>query len=51
MADRQISVGELRLHTKIPGDVWIVVDQVVWDIGDFASAHPGGAESQISLSR
>jgi cytochrome b involved in lipid metabolism len=48
MAERKVSVAELRLHTKAP---WIVVDHIVWDLGDFVQTHPGGAESQISQSQ
>jgi cytochrome b involved in lipid metabolism len=48
MAERKVSVAELRLHTKAP---WLVVDHIVWDLGDFVQTHPGGAESQISQSQ
>jgi L-lactate dehydrogenase (cytochrome) len=47
MEDRQIALSELRVHTKLPQDVWIVVDCIVWDITEFAPSHPGGASSKI----
>ena len=44
MAARQISVKEIASHNKAT-DTWIVVDNKVYDITEFAPEHPGGAES------
>jgi L-lactate dehydrogenase (cytochrome) len=39
-----VSVDELSKHSTAE-DIWIVVDNDVWDISDFAPEHPGGFES------
>jgi L-lactate dehydrogenase (cytochrome) len=41
--DRFVSVEEIQKHSSAK-DCWIVVDDVVWDITDFAPNHPGGAD-------
>ena len=41
--DNLISVEEIKKHNS-PDDCWIVVDNKVWDITDFAPDHPGGGE-------
>jgi cytochrome b involved in lipid metabolism len=43
---RLVSVAELRQHKSVPNDIWIVVDEVVWNIGEFAPSHPGGESSE-----
>lgn len=43
MTDRIIFVEEIQKHS-IAKDCWIVIDDVVWDITEFAPTHPGGAE-------
>eukprot|EP00755_Sulcionema_specki_P005679 Sspe_Gene.33432::Locus_16323_Transcript_1_1_Confidence_1.000_Length_1750::g.33432::m.33432 len=39
--DRVIGYDEVAKHTS-PGDMWIVVDGLVYDISKFAAMHPGG---------
>ncbi|ESZ93687.1 hypothetical protein SBOR_5927 [Sclerotinia borealis F-4128] len=39
---RSISVKEISQH-NLPSNVWIVVDDTVYDVTDFAPEHPGGA--------
>ncbi|TVY27223.1 Cytochrome b2, mitochondrial [Lachnellula hyalina] len=39
---RVISVQEVTQH-NIPEDLWIVVDNTVYDLTEFAPEHPGGA--------
>ncbi|KUJ19739.1 uncharacterized protein LY89DRAFT_640949 [Mollisia scopiformis] len=39
---RVISVQEISKH-NIPEDLWIVVDDTVYDLTEFAPEHPGGA--------
>ncbi|OAP56788.1 hypothetical protein AYL99_08900 [Fonsecaea erecta] len=41
MAPRKISVSEVSSHNT-DTDCWIVVDNQVWDITNFAPEHPGG---------
>ncbi|KAI1104905.1 FMN-dependent dehydrogenase-domain-containing protein [Jackrogersella minutella] len=41
-AERLISVGEISRHHSL-GDLWLVVDGVVYDLSQFAAEHPGGA--------
>jgi L-lactate dehydrogenase (cytochrome) len=45
---RIISVQELSKH-KIPEDLWIVVDDTVYDMAEFAPEHPGGASSRVPI--
>ncbi|OAA53863.1 cytochrome b2 [Cordyceps fumosorosea ARSEF 2679] len=40
---RKVSVSEVRKHTT-NDDCWIVVDNHVYDMTDFAPTHPGGAQ-------
>lgn len=30
-------------------DCWLLIDNEVWDLTDFAPRHPGGAESTFTL--
>jgi L-lactate dehydrogenase (cytochrome) len=46
---RVISVQEVTKHS-IPEDLWIVVDDTVYDLTEFAPEHPGGAGSTFSNS-
>ena len=41
---RILSVQEISKH-NIPDDLWLVVDDTVYDLTDFALEHPGGANS------
>jgi L-lactate dehydrogenase (cytochrome) len=45
MADQIVNVEEIKKHST-EDDCWIVIDDVVWDITDFISIHPGGNESK-----
>ena len=40
-AMRSITSAELALHAS-PGDCWIAVDGIVYDVSKFAKFHPGG---------
>ncbi|KAL3427897.1 cytochrome b2 [Phlyctema vagabunda] len=40
---RSISVQDIQKHNSLQ-DLWIVVDNVVYNVTDFAPEHPGGAE-------
>jgi L-lactate dehydrogenase (cytochrome) len=41
---RVLSVQDISRH-NIPEDLWLVVDDTVYDLTDFAPEHPGGASS------
>lgn len=51
---REISVQELRKHNQ-PGDLWVAVSGIVYNVSAFANVHPGGAKvldsSPVSLTR
>lgn len=47
--DATVSVEEVKKHAS-QDDCWIVVDDVVWDITDFAGEHPGGSDSMYFFS-
>ncbi len=38
-----ISAEEVRKHS-VPGDLWVVVDGMVYDLSAFAPEHPGGLD-------
>jgi len=38
-----LTLDEVRKHNS-SDDAWLVVNNVVWDVADFASYHPGGEE-------
>ncbi len=39
-----LSCAQISAHNT-PDDCWIVVDNQVWDMTEFAPEHPGGADS------
>ncbi len=39
---KTISTQEIRKHNT-PEDCWIVIDDQVWDVTNFAPEHPGGS--------
>lgn len=41
---KKITKEELSKHNKA-GDVWIAIDNNVYDVSDYVDKHPGGAES------
>ena len=43
---RIISALEISKHC-LPEDLWIVVDDTVYEMTDFAPDHPGGANSML----
>ncbi|KAM0190576.1 hypothetical protein ACHAPC_002743 [Botrytis cinerea] len=45
---RSISVKEISQHS-IPSDLWVVINDTVYDLTDFAPEHPGGASSKSVL--
>lgn len=38
-----LTVDDIAVHNR-PGDLWLVVDNVVYDLTEFAKHHPGGTE-------
>lgn len=47
MMARKISAQEISKH-DIPGDLWLVIDETVYDMTEYANSHPGGAGSMFS---
>jgi L-lactate dehydrogenase (cytochrome) len=45
---RSVSVQEVSKHS-ISEDLWIVVNEKVYDLTEFAPQHPGGAASKSSF--
>jgi L-lactate dehydrogenase (cytochrome) len=45
---RKISTNEISQHS-CEDDIWIVVNGKVYDVTEFASEHPGGAESKEAI--
>jgi L-lactate dehydrogenase (cytochrome) len=43
-----ISVEEVSKHNSLE-DLWIVIDDLVYDLTEFAPEHPGGVESMFSV--
>ncbi|KAB8227944.1 cytochrome B2 [Aspergillus alliaceus] len=39
---KRISVGEVAQHCS-PSDCWVVINEYVWDLSEFALKHPGGS--------
>ena len=37
-----LSTDEVVKHNN-PEDCWLVIDDQIWDVTDFAPQHPGGA--------
>ena len=44
-----IEAESLQKHST-PEDCWLLVNGVVWDFTEFASEHPGGANSKPASS-
>lgn len=44
-----VSAEQVAQHNTAQ-DLWIVVEDQVWDMTDFAPQHPGGAASETSPS-
>jgi cytochrome b involved in lipid metabolism len=41
MSLKQVTVEEVAQHNKA-GDLWIIIDSVVYDLSKFGKLHPGG---------
>lgn len=46
---RQVTVTELQRHNS-PGDCWVAVGGIVYDLTGFADSHPGGANTIHALA-
>ncbi len=42
-----LTTAQISTHNA-PSDCWVVIDNQVWDMTDFAPDHPGGADSRPS---
>jgi cytochrome b involved in lipid metabolism len=48
MRQQSISTDEILKHNR-SDDCWIVVENKVWDVTDFAQTHPGGSAGRLLL--
>lgn len=46
---REFSEEDIAVHNK-PDDLWLAINDNVYDFTDFAPDHPGGVESELSSS-
>lgn len=45
---RSITTEEIAKHNT-PDDLWIVVENTVYDLTEFAPQHPGGGDSTSTV--
>ncbi len=46
---KTLSASDVASHNK-PDNLWVIVDEQVYDLTKFQEEHPGGKKSQCSLS-
>ncbi|KAN0035709.1 hypothetical protein ACTA71_004995 [Dictyostelium dimigraforme] len=46
MSDKQYTMEEVSKHDKVD-DLWMVIDQKVYDVTSFVNDHPGGGDYLI----
>jgi predicted heme/steroid binding protein len=46
---REVTMKELQRHNS-PGDCWVAIDGIVYDLTSFADLHPGGANAIHALA-
>lgn len=44
--EQQYSKEEISLHNQ-DGDLWVIIDDVVFDLSKFQEDHPGGKKSSF----
>ncbi|KAH8387843.1 hypothetical protein KR093_009869 [Drosophila rubida] len=45
---KEISLATVKKHNT-PGDLWIVIDNKVYDVTKFLHEHPGGEETLLTV--
>ena len=40
----EIPMSEVEKHNNPDGDLWVVINDQVWDLSDFIESHPGGED-------
>lgn len=48
---RTITRQEVAAHDGRDGTVWVILDGEVYDVGDYAARHPGGAMLELGAGR
>ena len=43
---KEYSIDEIRKHNK-PNDIWLIIDEYVYDVSRFIHEHPGGKDALI----
>ncbi|XP_034489690.1 cytochrome b5 isoform X2 [Drosophila innubila] len=46
---KEFSLATIKEHNK-PDDLWLVIDNKVYDVTKFLNEHPGGEESLMSVA-
>jgi cytochrome b involved in lipid metabolism len=46
---KEFSEEDIAVHST-PHDLWLAINDKVYDFTDFAPDHPGGAESELSTA-
>lgn len=44
--ERQYSKSEISQHTT-DGDIWVIIDNTVYNLSSFQELHPGGKKSMF----
>lgn len=47
--EKQYSKNEISQHTT-DGDMWVIIDNAVYDLSSFQELHPGGKKGVFSLN-
>ncbi|XP_023031028.1 cytochrome b5 isoform X1 [Drosophila willistoni] len=49
MSKKEISLATVKEHNK-PEDLWVIIEDKVYDVTKFQNEHPGGEDSLIEVA-
>ncbi|XP_068141265.1 cytochrome b5 isoform X2 [Drosophila tropicalis] len=49
MSKKEISLATVKEHNK-PEDLWVIIEDKVYDVTKFLNEHPGGEDSLIEVA-